>query len=69
MRTHSRWITVGIAAGLLALVGASLLQAQQPQQQPRDSARETGAVTSADTLNRLAAPSDSTLQKQGRGGL
>jgi len=51
MRTHSQRITLGVAAGLLALIGASLLQAQQQPQQPRDSVRETGAVMQTDTLN------------------
>jgi hypothetical protein len=43
MRIHSRWITVGVAAALLTLVGVSLATAQQPQ--APDTARETGAVT------------------------
>jgi hypothetical protein len=48
MAIHSRWITVGVATGLLALMGASLLHAQQPPQQRRDTL-QTGAVTQADT--------------------
>lgn len=48
MSIHSRWITVGVATGLLALMGASLLHAQQQPQQRRDTL-QTGAVTQADT--------------------
>jgi hypothetical protein len=48
MPIHSRWITVGVATGLLALIGASLLHAQQQPQQRRDTL-QTGAVTQADT--------------------
>jgi hypothetical protein len=44
MLNHSRWITVGVASGLLALMGASLLGAQQ-QREPRRDALQTGAVT------------------------
>jgi hypothetical protein len=48
MPIPSRWITVGVATGLLALIGASLLHAQQQPQQRRDTL-QTGAVTQADT--------------------
>lgn len=51
MLNHSRWITVGVASGLLALMGASLLRAQQ-QPQPRRDTLQTGAVTPADTALR-----------------
>ena len=44
MPIHSRWITVGVASGLLALMGASLLRAQQ-QPEPRRDTLQTGAVT------------------------
>jgi hypothetical protein len=48
MRIHSRWITLGVAASLLALVGASLVDAQHLQS--RDTAPETAAVTPTDTI-------------------
>ena len=51
MPIHSRWITVGVATGLLTLVGASLLHAQQ-ESQPRRDTLQTGAVTPADTALR-----------------
>ena len=51
MLNHSRWITVGVASGLLALMGASLLRAQQ-QPEPRRDTLQTGAVTPADTALR-----------------
>jgi len=55
MAIHSRWITVGVATGLLALMGASLLHAQ-PQQ--RRDTLQTGAVTQADTGQSLEARPD-----------
>ena len=67
MRIHSRWITVGVAAGLLTLVGASLASPQQPQ--AADTARETGAVTPTDTLSRPGMTADSgSVSKQGAEG-
>jgi hypothetical protein len=66
MRTHSQRITLGVAAGLLVLIGASLLQAQQ---QPRDSVRETGAVTQTDTVNQPGMGADTgKVSKPGAGG-
>jgi hypothetical protein len=56
MRIHSRWITLGIAAALLALVGASLVDAQHPQS--RDTVPETAAVTPTDTLIRPSPKTD-----------
>jgi hypothetical protein len=53
MPIHSRWITVGVATGLLALIGASLLHAQQQPQHPRDTL-QTGAVMQADTALKAA---------------
>jgi hypothetical protein len=67
MRIHSRWITLGVAAGLLALVGASLVDAQHPQS--RDTAPETAAVTPTDTLVRPSLKTDTgSWAKQGAVG-
>jgi len=51
MPNRSRWITVGVASGLLALMGATLLHAQQ-QPEPRRDTLQTGVVTPADTALR-----------------
>jgi hypothetical protein len=67
MRIHSRWITLGVAAGLLALVGASLVDAQHPRS--RDTAPETAAVTPTDTLIRPTLKTDTgSGSKQGAVG-
>lgn len=58
MLNHSRWITVGVATGLLALMGASLLRAQQ-QTEPRPDTWQTGAVTQVND-----APRDTTSAKR-----
>jgi hypothetical protein len=55
MRIPSRCITLGAAAGLLALGAASVLAAQQ--QQPRDT-MQTGAVTQTDTLSQRGMATD-----------
>ena len=55
MRIHSRWITLGVAATLLALVGASLVDAQHPQLR---TAPETAAMTPTDTLIRPSLKTD-----------
>jgi hypothetical protein len=56
MRIHSRWITLAVAASLLALVGASLVDAQHPQS--RNTVPKTAAVTPTDTLIRPSLKTD-----------
>ena len=55
MRISSRLVTLGVAASLLALVGASLVDAQRVRSR---SAPETAAVAPKDTLVRPGLQTD-----------
>ena len=58
MRSFTRCITVGAAAGLRALGAVSAVAAQQ--EQPRDTSLETGAVTGTDTGSTPSATTDTS---------